>query len=110
MDMLLIFGIGADSSTFELPCYTTPNFETGGFQNGGFQNGEIQNGLCREPWPYLLRNSNFKQLENLNFKGGLKGLSIREHFVLIPFRSYENYNFGHPIAQVFLITKAVFLC
>ena len=24
MDMLLTFGVGADSSTFELPCYATP--------------------------------------------------------------------------------------
>ena len=53
MDMLLKFGIGADSSTFELPHFKVPRFENWAFQNGGYQNGEIENGACREPWPFL---------------------------------------------------------
>ena len=34
MNMLLKFGVGADSSIFELPRYATPRFKTGIFKMG----------------------------------------------------------------------------
>ena len=37
MDMLLKFGIGADSSTFGLPRFATPSYEMGDFNLGVFK-------------------------------------------------------------------------
>ena len=38
MDMLLKFGIGADSSTFGLPRFTTPHYQMGFFKMGFAEN------------------------------------------------------------------------
>ena len=45
MDMLLKFGIGADSSTFELPHFETPRFKTGKLKTGHFKMGKLKTGL-----------------------------------------------------------------
>ena len=42
MDMLLTFGLGADSSTFELPPFETPRFEIGLFKTGDFKTGKLK--------------------------------------------------------------------
>ena len=44
MNIPLKFGIGANSSTFELPRFATPLYQMGFFQNG----------VCREPWPIFV--------------------------------------------------------
>ena len=46
MDMLLKFGIGADYSTFELPCYATSHFEMGIFKMGDFKIGNFKTGFA----------------------------------------------------------------
>ena len=46
MDMLLKFGIEADSSTFELPRYVTLGFETGVFKTGDFKTGKFKTGFA----------------------------------------------------------------
>ena len=42
MKILLKFGIGADSSTFGLPRFTTPRYEMGVFKTGVFKTGKIK--------------------------------------------------------------------
>ena len=39
MNMPLKFGIGADSSTFELPRFENPRFKTGDFKTGKLKTG-----------------------------------------------------------------------
>ena len=46
MDMHLIFGIGADSSTFELPRFETPHFKMGKLKKGHFKPGKLKTGLA----------------------------------------------------------------
>ena len=47
MDMLLKFGIGANSSTFRLPRFEMPRFETGGSKKGILKWGNSKRGLQR---------------------------------------------------------------
>ena len=47
MDMLLIFWIGADFSTFELPRYTKPRIKTGVFKTGFFKTGFFKTGFFK---------------------------------------------------------------
>ena len=44
IDLLLKFGIGADSSTFELPRYAMPGFKTYVFKKGDFKTGKFKTG------------------------------------------------------------------
>ena len=46
MDMLLKFGIGANSSTFGLLCFATPCYEIGVFQTEVFKMGKIKPGFA----------------------------------------------------------------
>ena len=46
MKILLIFGIGADSSTFELPHFATPRYEIGIFKTRVFKMGKIKTGFA----------------------------------------------------------------
>ena len=47
MDRLLKFGIGANSSTFQLPRFATPRFKMGVFKTGKFKTGFTENlGQC----------------------------------------------------------------
>ena len=46
MDLLLKFGIGADSSTFGLPRFAMPRLETGVFKTGDFKMGKFKTGFA----------------------------------------------------------------
>ena len=47
MDMLLKFGIGADSSTFGLPGYATPLYQMGFFETGVAENLGLNKGQTK---------------------------------------------------------------
>ena len=54
MDMLLKFGIGADSSTFGLPRFATPRYEMGVFKTGVFKTGKIKTGFAENLGQYVV--------------------------------------------------------
>ena len=58
MDMLLKFGIGANSSTFELPRFETPHFKTGKLKMGHFKTGKFKTGLAENLGLYRVHNKN----------------------------------------------------
>ena len=44
--MLLKFGIGVNSSTFQLPCFAMPRFEKGVFKTGDFKMRNFKTGFA----------------------------------------------------------------
>ena len=74
MDMLLKFGIGVDSSTFELPRYETPHYETGVFNMRFFKTGFAENlGLFCFPSRNLTTVNTLMLLLLLSCSGDLNG-------------------------------------
>ena len=53
MDLLLKFGIGANSSTFRLPRFATPHFEPGVFKTGNFKMGKFKTEFAENLGQYV---------------------------------------------------------
>ena len=53
MNILLKFGIGANSSTFGLPHFATPCYEMGVFKTGVFKTGKIKTGFVENLGQYV---------------------------------------------------------
>ena len=82
MDILLKFGIGADSSTFGLARFATPRYEMGVFKTGVFKTGKIKTGFAENlgHWCIIYRYGNFaKKLARL-FGQRLFWLAVTNYF------------------------------